>query len=302
MDLQLLQSFIALAEDRSFTRAAARQHLSQPALSRRIRSLEHWVGTDLVDRSTYPVTLTPAGRHLRRRAADLLEGLHELRDEARGYRQVPPGAVRVATSHSLASGSFSPWWRQLTAGSRPPCKLLATNVLDAYDALAAGACDLLLTYTDPAYPMELDPDQFEFLTIGSETFAPYALRIDGRPKYRLPGAASTPIPLLDYGPGSFFGRLVDDILRRSSQPSHIETTIATDHGPSLVSLAAAGMGVAWLPGRLAASNGQLASAGEKLWHRGLDIRVYRPRATTRRRAVADHLWDRFADGNGSEVP
>lgn len=301
MDLHLLQSFIALAEDRSFTRAAARQHLSQPALSRRIRSLEHWVGTDLVDRSTYPVTLTPAGRQLRRRAADLLEGLHELRDEARGHRQVPPGAIRVATSHSLAFGSFPLRWRQLTAGSRHPCKLLATNVLDAYDALAAGACDLLLTYTDPAYPLELDPDQFEYLTIGSDVFAPYALRINGRPKYRLPGSSQWPVPLLDYGPGAFFGRIVDDILRRSSRASHIETTVVTDHGPSLLALATEGMGVAWLPGRLAAGSGQLVSAGGKSWRHDLDIRVYRPRATAGRHAVADHLWERLVDGDGSEA-
>jgi DNA-binding transcriptional LysR family regulator len=300
MDLQLLQSFITLAEDRSFTRAAARQHLSQPALSRRIRSLEHWVGTDLVDRSTYPVTLTPAGRQLRRRAADLLEGLHELRDEARGYRPVPPGAVRVATSHSLASGSL-PLWRQLTAGSQPLCKLLATNVLDAYDALAAGACDLLLTYTDPAHPLELDPDQFEYLTIGSDVFAPYALKVNGRPKFRLPGSRRWPVPLLDYGPGAFFGRIVDDILRRSSRASHIETAIVTDHGPSLLALAAAGTGVAWLPGRLAADSGQLVAAGGTLWCRDLDIRVYRPRATAGRHAVADHLWERLIDGDGTEV-
>lgn len=300
MDLQLLQSFIALADDGSFTRAAARQHLSQPAFSRRIRSLEHWIGTDLVDRSTYPVTLTPAGRQLRGRAADLLEGLQEVRDEAKGHRQVPPGAVRVGTSHTLAFAFFPRWWRQLSGGSRQPCKLIAANTLDAYDALAAGACELLLTYTDPANPLELDPDKFEYVTIGRDVFAPYALKVNGKPKYRLPGTTRRPVPLLDFGPGAFLGRIVDDILRKSNRSSNIETSIVTDHAPGLLSLAIEGAGVAWLPGMLAAETDQLASAGGRQWRRDLDIRVYRPREAAGQHAVAAHLWERMVHGDGQE--
>jgi LysR family transcriptional regulator, hypochlorite-specific transcription factor HypT len=300
VDLHLLQSFIALADDGSFTRAAARQHLSQPAFSRRIRSLEHWVGTDLVDRSTYPVTLTPAGRQLRRRAADLLQGLQEVRDEARGYRQVPPGAVRVVTSHSLAFALFPRWWRQLGAGSPHPCKLTAANTLDAYDALAARACDLLLTYTDPMHPLELDPDEFEYVTIGTDVFAPYALKVGGKPKFRLPGTARRPVPLLDYGPGAFHGRTVDDLLRKYPRPLHVETSIVTDHAPGLMSLCLDGLGVAWLPGRLASGADQLAYAGGKQWRRDLDIRVYRSRGAAGQHAAADQVWERLVHGDGPE--
>jgi LysR family transcriptional regulator, hypochlorite-specific transcription factor HypT len=297
VDLQLLQSFIALADDGSFTRAAARQHLSQPAFSRRIRSLEHWVGTDLVDRSTYPVTLTPAGRQLRRRAADLLEGLQEVRDEARGYRQVPPGAVRVVTSHSLAYALLPRWWRQVCAGSSIPCKLTAANTLDAYDALAARACDLLFTYTDPMHPLELDPEVFEYVTIGTDVFAPYALKVGGKPKFRLPGTARRPVPLLDFGPGAFLGRIVDDVLRKYPRPLHVETSIVTEHAPGLLALTLEGMGVAWLPGRLAAGLDHLALAGGKQWRRDLDIRVYRPREAAGQQ-TADQIWERLVHGDG----
>jgi hypothetical protein len=60
VDIAWLESFLALIEHGSFTRAAEAQHVSQPAFSRRIRALETWFGEALVDRSTYPVTLTPA--------------------------------------------------------------------------------------------------------------------------------------------------------------------------------------------------------------------------------------------------
>jgi DNA-binding transcriptional LysR family regulator len=52
---------LAIAEWKNFSRAAEVRCVTQSALSRRIRSLEEWVGVELVDRGTYPVQLTAAG-------------------------------------------------------------------------------------------------------------------------------------------------------------------------------------------------------------------------------------------------
>ncbi|MFE2916080.1 LysR family transcriptional regulator [Kitasatospora indigofera] len=59
-----LTAFRAVAEELSFTRAAARLRLSQPALSQRVRRLEKELGARLLQRTTRTVTLTPAGRAL----------------------------------------------------------------------------------------------------------------------------------------------------------------------------------------------------------------------------------------------
>lgn len=297
MDVRQLESFLALAESGSFTKAAARQHLSQPAFSRRIRALEHWVGADLIDRSTYPVTLTPAGQQLRRRAAGLLEGLEEVRDEVRGYRQTPRDAVRVVTSHALALSWFPRWWRRLTAELGTPCRLTVSNTIDAYDTMAAGASDLLLTYTYAAQPVILDPAEFEYVTVGSDTFWPHAARVDGQPKYQLPGHPRRPVPLLDYGEGAFFGRIVDDILRSATQPPHVETSMITDLAASLLAMAAGGSGIAWLPGVLVASHGnELIPAGRDEWRRQLEIRLYRSRETAGERPSVDHVWQGASAG------
>lgn len=297
MDLRQLESFLALAESGSFTRAAARQHLSQPAFSRRIRALEHWAGADLVDRSTYPVTLTPAGQQLRRRAAGLLEGLEEVRDEVRGYRQTPRDAVRVVTSHALAFGWFARWWHGLSPDSALPCRLTVSNTIEAYDAMAAGASDLLLTYTYAAQPIFLDPAEFDHVTVDKDTFWPYARRVGAQPKFRLPGTARRPVPLLDYGEQAFFGRIVDDILRTAQQPPHLETTVITDLSSSLCSMASDGLGVAWLPGVLVTAHGaDLMPAGRREWRRQLEIRLYRTRETTDERPLVDCVWQRASAG------
>ena len=62
LDLRHLESFVAVAEDRHFRLAAQRLHITQPALTRQIRKLEEGLGTQLVDRSSRPVRLTPAGK------------------------------------------------------------------------------------------------------------------------------------------------------------------------------------------------------------------------------------------------
>ena len=62
MDLRTLSCFVAVAEELHFHRAAARVHLTQPALSMRIKALEAEIGTALLERDRRRVALTAAGR------------------------------------------------------------------------------------------------------------------------------------------------------------------------------------------------------------------------------------------------
>jgi epsilon-lactone hydrolase len=77
VELKHLRAFVAVAEELNFGRAADRLHISQPALSRQIRSLEQLVGTELFRRSTHGVELTLAGEALLDRARRLLGDIDE---------------------------------------------------------------------------------------------------------------------------------------------------------------------------------------------------------------------------------
>jgi monoterpene epsilon-lactone hydrolase len=77
IELRHLRAFVAVAEELNFGRAAERLYISQPALSRQIRSLEQLVGTELLRRSTHRVELTLAGQALLERARKLLGDVDE---------------------------------------------------------------------------------------------------------------------------------------------------------------------------------------------------------------------------------
>ena len=73
MDIRWLQDFLALAELRNFTRASELRAISQAAFSRRIQSLEHWLGCALVVKGTQPVRLTDAGKQFQTEGAAAVE-------------------------------------------------------------------------------------------------------------------------------------------------------------------------------------------------------------------------------------
>ncbi len=101
MDLRQLRYLVALAEERHFTRAAAREHIAQPALSQQIRKLEDEVGIALVERSTRHVAITAAGELLVARARRMLAELDAARDELQALQGLRAGRVTFGAMHTM---------------------------------------------------------------------------------------------------------------------------------------------------------------------------------------------------------
>ncbi|THF67873.1 LysR family transcriptional regulator [Deinococcus sp. Arct2-2] len=100
MELRHVRAFVAVAEERNFTRAAARVFLSQPAFSRVIQQLEGELGTRLLDRTSRVVTLTDAGRAFLQHAQNVLTELELATSEllsAAGQAKLRVGFPQYAT-------------------------------------------------------------------------------------------------------------------------------------------------------------------------------------------------------------
>jgi DNA-binding transcriptional LysR family regulator len=101
MDLRQLRYLVALAEERHFTRAAAREHIAQPALSQQVRRLEHEFGLPLVERTTRHVAMTDAGELLVARARRILAEVEGAVADMQRLAGVQTGHVMVGTMHTM---------------------------------------------------------------------------------------------------------------------------------------------------------------------------------------------------------
>jgi DNA-binding transcriptional LysR family regulator len=103
LNLNNLRVFAAVADHRGFTRAAAALHLSQPAVSKAVRGLEHQVGTPLLERGARSVRLTDTGAALHARARELFAVERSAEEELRALRGLEGGTLRVGASTTIAT-------------------------------------------------------------------------------------------------------------------------------------------------------------------------------------------------------
>ena len=249
METKWLEDFVSLAETRSFSRSAQLRHVTQPAFSRRIQALEAWAGTDLVDRSSYPTRLTPAGKTMYDQALEMLQSLQSTRTMLRSHVSAGKGMVGFAVPHTLAFTFFPAWVSALHEQFGPfKSRLIALNVHDAVMRLVEGGCDLLIAYHHSSQPLQLDANKYEMVSLGQELLAPYSKPdAQGRPLYALPGTAGQPLPFLGYAPGAYLGRVTELILKDAGIPIHLDRVYETDMAEGLKAMALEGHGVAFLP-------------------------------------------------------
>lgn len=150
MDLASLDTFIAIAETGSFSAAAARLHLSQPAISKRIAALEMQLNTRLFDRIGREISLTEAGRALLPRARQVLSVLDDTRRALSNLQGDISGRLTLATSHHIGLHRLPPLLRAFTKAH--PKVALDIRFLDsevAYDAVLQGRIELAVITLAP---------------------------------------------------------------------------------------------------------------------------------------------------------
>ncbi len=108
MDISALQAFIAVAESGSFSRAAERIFLTQPAISKRIAALEQDIGARLFDRVGRKIHLTPAGEALLLRTRAVLSELEDIKRDITNLSGTIAGELSVATSHHIGLHRLPP--------------------------------------------------------------------------------------------------------------------------------------------------------------------------------------------------
>ncbi|CAN7459040.1 LysR substrate-binding domain-containing protein [Trinickia sp. LjRoot230] len=294
MEIKWIEDFIALARYQSFSRAAEFRSVTQSGFSRRIQSLEQWVGADLIDRSSFPPTLTPAGRLFQEAAEDLLEKLFDTRAIIRTEQRMAGKGLQIAAGHTIALNFLPAWLKTLTAHfGDVRARVIPTNVHDSILMLVNGNCELMFAYHHPKLPLHLDPTRYQHLTVGMDTFMPVC-RPNQRsgPAFRLPGTPNRPLPFISYTETSYFGRCLALLLNQATTAPALQLQYESDMAEVLKRLVVEGEGVGWLPKSSIIAeleSGELVSAGRAQWQLEIELRVYRD--ASNHSEFIEKLWD-----------
>ena len=292
MDHKWLEDFIALARERSFSRAAELRHVTQPQFSRRVRALELWAGADLVNRAVVPLGLTAAGEELLPVARRAVSSLGDVRARIR-HAQGGLDWVTLATGRTLSRTAVPGWLARVKRGAGEfRLRILTGAIHEGATALEQGVADFLLSFTHPRLPMLLDDQAFEGMTLGTdELVAVSAPRPDGRALHALPGSAREPVRVLGYAPTLALSQVLQDGLSRDGRELFLHTVTESDFAESLHEQALQGVGLAWLPRGLVGDDlrsGRLVAADPQGIVVRFEIRLYRNRSP--RNDLVQRIW------------
>ncbi len=240
VELRWLKSFLAVAEEMHFSRAARRLNLAQPALTVQIRRLEEAVGVRLFDRSNRMSGLTPAGRALLGEARALLQHAETLPRLAKRAAQGESGLLRLGLIPPAATPAVAEALRRFAV--RLPEVEIQVRQADQeklVQRLIGGELDLVLGRPDPdGRPAEI---QTRRLFVEEQGIV---LREDdaraGGPVLTLKALADSPLLLLRGNP--YFGQILLEHARRHG--IELRPLRTADDFPSLHWLVRAGLGVA----------------------------------------------------------
>jgi len=242
MDIAALQAFLAVAETGSFSRAAERIFLTQPAVSKRIAALEANLDARLFDRIGRTVQLTPAGQALLARTRAILRELDDVKRSLANLSGSISGELRLATSHHIGLHRLPGPLKQFH--ETYPAVRLDLRFMDSEKACAAvaqGEIELAIVTLPPVVRAPL-----QAIKIWDD---PLDIVV-GRTHPLAGSAPATPKALLDYpailpGPGTF----TREIILKALGPwrDKISVGMATNYLEVLKMLAAIGLGWSALP-------------------------------------------------------
>ncbi|MFD5400637.1 LysR family transcriptional regulator [Streptomyces griseorubiginosus] len=164
--LRDLRYFLAVAEELHFTRAADRLYVSQPALSKQIRSLEGQLGVELFRRDRHGVRLTEAGEALLPHARQVLEAWAAADTAMASARAAGRGTLVVGMSTSPGRGGLLPAIRSRFTAAHPEAvvRLRQMGWQDPTAGLAAGETEVAFVWL----PLP-DPERYAWTPVAEES-------------------------------------------------------------------------------------------------------------------------------------
>ncbi|WP_171206314.1 LysR family transcriptional regulator [Ruegeria sp. HKCCA0235A] len=294
MDLNWLRDFECLARTLNFTRASDERNITQSAFSRRIKALESWVGLPLVNRATYPVQLTEAGKQFLPVAQAAISQLSESRQSLRDADRGDSRFIRFSVLHTIAVNFLATRIEELQ--KQIPdlrTRVLSDSLSTCCDLLVEGAVDILLCYYHHTVSPMIDETAFERKDLLKDRLIPVAATQPVRALgWDLSRQDGPPIPYLAYDRSSFLGMVVENTVDR--KPQNTETIYVDSLVETIKRRLMTGSGFAWMPETSISAEldqGLLVPVGDDAWCATLTISAFSNPASLDQ--IAYQLWQRL---------
>jgi DNA-binding transcriptional LysR family regulator len=298
MDFIWFRDLRNLADVGNFSEAAKLSSISQPAFSRRIKALEEWVGTSLVDRTTHPAKLTAAGLQMLEVGEQALSRLETERAQIRDALSLPDQyVVTFGAQHSIG-WRFFPTWLQAFETTYGPfmSRLRADDLPNCFADLKNREIDFVISFASSTDNNITQIPKLQSLAIGKDALVPVCKALpDGKPVFDLDDEASGMIPFLRFGQSAPISRHIESLMASPRLKGRLNVVYENSMVGALRVRARDGHGIAWLPRSLILPDleaGHLALAGRYNWSVELDIRIYRLEANANQ--LTRKIWDFLA--------
>jgi LysR family transcriptional regulator, transcriptional activator of the cysJI operon len=173
-----LKLFRDIAQNKSVSRGASINGISQSAASQYLQEMERRLGVTLLDRTTRPLALTPAGRLFYELCRDTLRREEQFQVQLENLKGLVEGTVRVASIYSIGLSEMSRLQEEFAA--RFPNAQLHVDYLrpdKVYEAVLADRADLgLVSYPEPARDLAVTPWREEEMTVAAPPSHPLAAK------------------------------------------------------------------------------------------------------------------------------
>lgn len=291
MEIAWLEDFLALSSTGVFAKAADARNISQSAFTRRIKNLEHWVGTPLFDRSVHPVSLTPSGEAFKRTAYETVKALRDARQDLIQLSRREGEVLNFGALHTLAI-SFTPAWLKEISNSMGPInsRFAVENFSDCVEALIAGTTDFMLCYDHPSVPTMTNDARYPWIKIAKDRLlAVSGVNEDREAIYSFSQDGN--IPFLAYSHESFLGRISEIAINRAGIADKLEVRLENSVAEAQKAACIEGLGVAWLPEATvqeALDKGDLVRISEAKSEQNMSIKLYRN--IEKSRSPVERFW------------
>jgi DNA-binding transcriptional LysR family regulator len=242
MELRQLQHFVALADEKHFTRAARRVNIVQSALSTSIRLLETELDAQLVVRSTRQVRLTAAGQAFLSKAKKALEAVGDARDAVAAVQGLKQGTLSIGTLQSLPAFLDLPSLIERFHAQHPGIEVRLCQGGSSYllDKVRSGRVDLaFLPLSEPSDDVATVMIACDALVVACAANHPLAGQVE------VPFSALKNEPFVDFELDWGTRKLVDRGFAEAGVDRHIAFEVSDLD--TLLELVRRGLGIALLP-------------------------------------------------------